>query len=313
MTNTSTLYGDLSGVEFRSLFSNGKMDGCLVTQPNTLITPYGNLVPQYEAEDMGRRTVKPIYFYKDGSLKSIALQSQTILETPVGAVPAELVTFHKSGSIKRLFPLDGKLSGFWGWKNEFALATELTFKSPVGTLSAKVIGLQFYESGALKSITLWPGQTLTVQTPIGEITVRKGLAFYESGAIRSFEPLKKIDLHTPIGIITSYDNEPNGIHGDINSVQLAEDGSIEALSTVDHAVEVSFSGENSELFHPGVKNNVCGDERKVSVPMKVRFDKRERQVMFHDNPKFSFDMEHCRFEIVKMDMKTKEPIYSCAG
>ena len=313
MTNTSTLYGDLSGVEFRSLFSNGKMDGCLVTQPNTLITPYGNLVPQYEAEDMGRRTVKPIYFYKDGSLKSIALQSQTILETPVGAVPAELVTFHKCGSIKRLFPLDGKLSGFWGWKNEFALATELTFKSPVGTLCAKVIGLQFYESGALKSITLWPGQTLTVQTPIGEITVRKGLAFYESGAIRSFEPLKKIDLQTPIGIITSYDNEPNGIHGDINSVQLAEDGSIEALSTVDHAVEVSLSGENSELFHPGVKDNVCGDERKVSVPMKVRFDKRERRVMFHDNPKFSFDMEHYRFDIVKMDMRTKEPVYSCAG
>ncbi len=311
MTNTSTIYGDLSGVEFRSLFSNGKMDGCLVTQPNILTTPYGALVPQYEAEDMGRRTVKPIYFYKDGSLKSIALQSQTILETPVGAVPAELVTFHKNGSIKRVFPLDGKLSGFWGWKNEFALASELTIKSPVGTLSAKLIGIQFYESGALKSLTLWPGQTLTVPTPIGEITVRKGLAFYESGAIRSFEPLKKIDIHTPIGIITSYDNEPNGIHGDINSLQLSEDGSIEALSTVDHAVEVYLSEESGELFHPGVKNNVCGDERKVSVPMKVRFDKR--RVMFHDNPKLSFEIEHCRFEVIKMDMTTKEPLYSCAG
>ncbi len=310
MTNTSTLYGDLSGVEFRSLFSNGKMDGCLVTQPNTLTTPYGSLVPQYEAEDMGRRTVKPIYFYKDGSLKSIALQSQTMLDTPVGSVPAELVTFHKSGSIKRVFPLDGKLSGFWGWKNEFALATELTFQSPLGTMSAKVIGLQFYESGALKSITLWPGQTLTIPTPMGEISIRKGLAFYESGAIRSFEPLTKIDIQTPLGTITSYDNEPNGIHGDINSVQLSEDGSIEALSTVDHAVEVSLSGANSELFRPGVKNNVCGDERKVSVPMKVRFDKRV--VMFHDNPKFSFDMEHYRFAVMKMDKTTKEPLYSCA-
>jgi hypothetical protein len=311
MANISTLYGDLSGLEFRTLFSNGKMDGCLVTQPNTLATPYGTLVPQYEAEDMGRRSVKPIYFYKDWSLKSIALQSQTILETPVGSIPAELVTFHKNGSIKRVFPLDGKLSGFWSWKNEFALAGMLTFNSPVGTLSAKVIGMQFYESGALKSITLWPGQTLTVQTPMGEITVRKGLAFYESGAIRSFEPLKKIDISTPIGIITSYDNEPNGIHGDINSVQLSEDGSIEALSTVDHAVQVSMRNEHGKLFHPGVKNNVCGDERKVSVPMKVRFEKR--RVMFHDNPKFSFDVEQCRFEIRKMDAATKEPAYSCAG
>ena len=311
MTTSSTLYGDLSGVEFRSLFSNGKMDGCLVTEPNQLITPYGTIVPQYEAEDMGRRSVKPLYFYKDGSLKSVALQSQTILETPVGALPAELITFHKNGAIKRLFPLDGKLSGFWGWKNEFALATELTINSPVGTLTAKMIGLQFYESGALKSITLWPGQTLTVPTPMGEITVRKGLAFYESGAIKSFEPLTKLAIETPIGTITSYDNEPNGIHGDINSVQLSEAGEIEALSTVDHAVQVSLSGESGKLFHPGVKNNVCGDERKVSVPMKIRFDKR--WVMFHDNPQLSFDLERYRFEVKMMDKTTKEPAYSCAG
>ena len=310
MTTVSTLYGDLSGVEFRSLFSNGKMDGCLVTEANSLKTPYGTLVPQYEAEDMGRRTVKPMYFYKDGSLKSISLQSQTILETPVGRIPAELVTFHNNGSIKRIVSLDGKLSGFWSWKNEFALAEEITFNSPLGTLTAKLIGLQFYESGALKSITLWPGQTLTVRTPMGEIIVRKGLAFYESGAIRSFEPQKKIDISTPIGIITSWDNEPNGIHGDINSVQFAEDGSIEALSTVDHAVHVRVREESAELFHPGVKNNVCGDERKVSVPMKVRFAKS--QVMFHDNPKFTFDLEHTSFEIRTMDIATKEPAFFCA-
>ena len=309
MATTSTIYGELSGVEFRTLFSNGKMDGCLVTEPNTLDTPYGPLVPQYLAEDMGRRTVKPIYFHKDGSLKSIALQNQTMLQTSIGAIPAELITFHKSGKIKRIFPLDGHLSGFWGWKNEFALADELTFASPAGELKAKVIGLQFYESGALKSVTLWPGQTLTVKTPVGEITVRTGLAFYESGAIRSFEPQKRIDITTPIGTITSWDSEPNGIHGDINSVQLSEDGSIEALSTIDHAVEVSHSEERGELFHPGVKNNVCGDERKVSIPMKVRFD--NKRVTFHDNPKFSFEIEQHQFKIRKMDMKTKEPAYSC--
>lgn len=309
MSSLNTAYGDLSGVEFRTLFSNGKMDGCLVTESNTLTTPYGTLIPQYEAEDMGRRTVKPMYFYKDGSMKSIALQSQTILDTPVGAIPAELVTFHKSGAIKRIFPLDGKLSGFWSWRNEFALAEPITFRSPAGELTTKIISLQFYESGALKSITLWPGQTLKIATPVGEITVRTGLSFYESGEIRSFEPVKKIDISTPIGTLTAYDNEPNGIHGDINSVQLAVDGTVEALSTVDHAVHVSMPGEEGELFRPGVKNNVCGDERKVSVPMKIRFDKR--QVVFHDNPKFSFDLERSLFEIRKMDAVTKEPVYSC--
>ena len=93
-------------------------------------------------------------------------------------------------------------------------------------------------------------------------------------------------------------------------VQFAEDGSIEALSTVDHAVHVRVREESAELFHPGVKNNVCGDERKVSVPMKVRFAKS--QVMFHDNPKFTFDLEHTSFEIRTMDIATKEPAFFCA-
>ena len=63
MSNASTIYGDLSGVEFRTIYSNGKTDGCLVTEANTLTTSYGTLVPQYEAEDMGRRAVKPMDHY----------------------------------------------------------------------------------------------------------------------------------------------------------------------------------------------------------------------------------------------------------
>ncbi|ABL65582.1 conserved hypothetical protein [Chlorobium phaeobacteroides DSM 266] len=309
MTSVTTLYGELTGIEFRSLFSNGKTDGCLVTKPNLLKTPYGELIPQYEAEDMGRRSTKPLYFYKNGALKSIALQTSTMLDTPAGVIPAELVTFHKNGRIKRIFPLDGKLSGYWSWQNEFALAKPLSLDSPAGKLNAKMIGVQFYESGALKSITLWPGQTLTVATPVGEITVRKGLAFYESGEIRSFEPLKKVELRTPIGRVLAYDNEPNGIHGDINSVQLSVDGSIEAFSTVDHTVSVGLSDEKYELFEPGEKNNVCGDERKVSVPMKVRF--HENRVIFHDNPKHSFELEKYRFEIKPVIKKAAEPAYSC--
>uniref|UniRef100_Q3ARK1 Uncharacterized protein n=1 Tax=Chlorobium chlorochromatii (strain CaD3) TaxID=340177 RepID=Q3ARK1_CHLCH len=311
MTTVSTLYGTLSGVEFRSLFSNGKVDGCLVTEPNTLSTPYGALMPQYEAEDMGRRSVKPLYFYKDGALKSIALQTQTMLTTPIGTIPAELVSFYKNGTIKRIFPLDGKLSGFWGWKNEFALAIDITFSSPLGLLTAKVIGFQFYESGALKSITLWPGETLKLPTPVGTISVRKGVAFYESGALRSCEPARKIEVTTPIGTITAYDNEPNGIHGDINSLQFYENGSLEALSTIDQSVEVTCSNNCQELFEPGVKRNVCGDERRISVPMPIRFSKT--WVMFNNSPTASFNLQECSFLVQKAELKTEAPSYSCAG
>lgn len=309
MNSVTTRYGKLSGVEFRTLYSNGKMDGCLVSRHNILETPYGQMVPQYEAEDMGRRSVKPMYFFKDGSLKSIALQTQTRITTPVGQLPAELVTFHKSGTIRRVFPLDGKLSGFWSWQNEFALAETTTIDTPVGSISAKIINIQFYESGALKSITLWPGQVISVPTPVGKISVRKGIAFYESGKIRSFEPLGKTELPTPIGNMLAYDNEPNGIHGDINSVQLAPDGSVEALCTVDHTVLVSLPDQRSELFRPGVKNNVCGDERKVSVPMKIRFE--QGKVTFHENLRLSFDIDRYRFEVRELGHITDEPAYSC--
>ena len=36
MNSVTTRYGKLSGVEFRTLYSNGKMDGCLVSRHNIL-------------------------------------------------------------------------------------------------------------------------------------------------------------------------------------------------------------------------------------------------------------------------------------
>ncbi|NTV01242.1 MAG: hypothetical protein HGB04_00450 [Chlorobiaceae bacterium] len=310
MASFTTLYGMLDGVEFRTLFSNGKTDGCLVSKENLLETPYGNLVPLYVAEDMGRRTVKPVYFYKSGALKSIALQERTLLTTPVGSVPAELVTFHESGSLKRIFPLDGKLSGFWTAKNEYELAEAITITSPVGELTARFIGLQFFESGALKSVTLWPGEFLDVRTPSGEFRARTGIAFHEDGAIRSIEPAGIVRVDTPIGIMTAYDNEPQGIHGDLNSLQFGPDGSIQALkTTADEILVIDLSGAGHR-FSPGLKDNPCGAERKVVVPLKVRFS--AGRILFDDHQQ-SFDLRQCRVKVMPFDRKAADPTYSCAS
>ncbi len=310
MTSFTTPYGNLEGIEFRTLFSNGKTDGCLVTKENVLKTPYGEIVPQFEAEDMGRRTVKPLYFYKSGAIKSVALQGQTLLQTPVGAVPAELATFHESGSIKRIFPLDGKLTGFWTSKNEFELAGTITIDAPLGKLSAKFIGLQFYESGALKSLTLWPGEFLTVTTPAGEIRGRTGIAFHEDGKLRSIEPAGIVKVETPVGLMTAYDNEPQGIHGDLNSLQFGSDGSVRALkTTADELLVVDQLGSEHRFF-PGLKDNVCGAERKVVVPLKVRFS--GGRIVFDDHQQ-SFNLEQCRVEVRPFDRKASDPSYSCAS
>lgn len=310
MTSFSTVYGELEGVEFRTLYSNGKLDGCLVSCANTLKTPYGDLVPQYQAEDMGRRPVKPLYFYKSGAIKSVALQEQAILTTSVGAVPAELVTFHESGSVKRIFPLDGRLSGFWTSKNEYELARELTIETPVGPLTAKFIGLQFYESGSLKSLTLWPGEFLSVPAPQGDIRIRTGIAFYEDGSIRSLEPAGVVQVETPAGTMTAYDNEPAGIHGDVNSLQFAPDGSIESLKTISEEIVVTDEAGNEFRFAPGLKDNPCGIEKKVAVPLKVRFS--GGRVIFDDSQQ-SYSMQQFSVSAVPFDRKAANPAYHCAG
>jgi hypothetical protein len=309
MTSFNTTYGTLQGVEFRTLFSNGKTDGCLVRQENTLQTPYGDLIPQYEAEDMGRRQLKPFYFYKNGAIKSVPLQAQTLIRTPVGGVPAELVTFYESGSIKRIFPLDGKLNGFWNAKNEHALAEEITVDTPLGSLRAKFIALQFHESGSLKSLTLWPGEFLTLSTPVGQIRIRTGIAFYEDGSIRSLEPAGVVRVKTPIGTLTAYDNNPLGIHGDLNSLEFSPEGSVMALKTVSEEITVTDQLGSAHQFTPWLKDNPCGVERKVVVPMKVRFTKG--RIIFEDRQE-SFNMEQCRIEIRPFDRKAGDPAYSCA-
>lgn len=309
MSFTDTLYGRLDGVTFDPLFSNGKTDGCTVSKKNTLAAPFGKLVPQFETEDIGRRAKKPVYFFKSGALKSLPLQQQTRVKTPAGEIPAELITFYESGAIKRIFPLDGKLSGFWSWQNESALAEELMLTTPAGNVSAKILAIQFYESGALKSITLWPGQRASIATPYGEKEFRTGVAFYENGALRSFEPLKKTEIPTFVGMMTAFDNEPNGIHGDLNSLQFDSNGLVSALCTIDNEVAVYSPGGNRQIFKPGIKNNVCGDERKVSVPMKIRFEKGA--VIFNGSPPFQLD--RYSFEVRKHTLKTGMPKYACTG
>ena len=309
MTVIDTLFGRLNGATVDPLFSNKKVNGCIVSKKNVFSTPFGELIPQFETEDIGRRERKPVYFYKSGAVKTLPLQHQTKVKTPFGEISAELITFYESGALKRIFPLDGKLSGFWSWQNESMLAEESGLDTPAGYIKAKLLSVQFYEYGELKSLTLWPGQKATISTPYGEKEFRKGAAFYENGMLRSFEPQKKTEIPTPIGTMVAFDNEPNGIHGDLNSLQFDNTGLVSGLSTIDNEVSVYFPGGGRQIFKPGVKNNVCGDERKVTVPLKIRFDKGA--VHFNNSTPFRLDLYS--FDVRKHTRKTSMPAYTCTG
>jgi len=293
MQQISTEFGTLTTEGFSPVNTNTKHDGFFVSGQHLLMTPYGELVPQYESEDMGRRPRKPVYLYKDGRLKSLPLQEQATITTPVGPIPAELLTFHPNGSLKRIFPLDGKLSGFWSWQNEKKLAVGITIPTPAGTITLKAIGLQFYANGSLKSITFWPGESAEITSPAGPLMVRKGIAFYEDGTLRSCEPQAKTAVNTPIGEIIAYDNAANGIHGDNNSLEFHPDGSIASLKTIDTSITVDLGHGNIRTCSPGVQPNICGDERLISVPMEVRFEPDKVII----DKKHTFKRSACRFTL----------------
>ena len=140
MESIQTKYGVLNGISSVEFYPDGSLKECILSALNRLATPYGELIPQYETDGIRRKYVKSLSFHQNGNLKSISFQKATIISTPLGAFPAELVIFYPGGEIKRLFPLNGKLSGFWSEEDEYQLAQEIEFSFSFGFFKQKVIG-----------------------------------------------------------------------------------------------------------------------------------------------------------------------------
>jgi len=94
-------------------------------------------------------------------------------------------------------------------------------------------------------------------------------------------------------------------------VQFSEEGAITGLSTVDNAIAVYPESDSAPiLLRPGVKNNVCGDERKVSVPMRIQFE--GTWVKVDEKADQSFDRLLSRMEVQKLSAVASDPVYSCS-
>ena len=216
-------------------------------------TPVGDLVPFYEIEE-GRQKNRPsVEYYSSGELYSIYLQEQTIINTPVGEIGAELITFYKSGAVKRIFPLYGQCSGFWSEDDEYSLAEEVTVPLFGKEVSVKPMCLYFYESGTLRSLTIWPKEKLGVATRYGIINTDLGVELYESGRLKSIEPVLGTVIRADIsererltpgitssvgdtdwndGVFYPYDATRLRMHADHNSLEFDEKGAIKKMKTV---------------------------------------------------------------------------------
>jgi len=273
--------GIFAGVESYVCYPGGELEGIRLSEKNMLVTHAGELIPAYT--ETHRRKIKySVEFYKDGMIKAVALDEQQEIQTPIGEFPAELVTFFETGELKRFFPLDGKISGLWTEEEEKTLAIPFTFDLFFTKFTAIINGIGFYKSGDIRSITLFPGEAITIQTAFGDIQARNGFSLYESGELESLEPLNPALLKTPIGAIAAFDPNAIGVNADSNSLVFDVSGKIVSLVTVSNRVAVT-EGERFKTFSPREVVNPLDDETMITEGLKISFDYNENTVTFEEN------------------------------
>ena len=221
----------LEGISSQTVHANGQVSECTLNQPNVIHTCCGDLVPRFSRPDARSKELKSLSFYESGALRSISLDQQFDVRSPIGLFPAELVTFYEDGRLDSVFPLNGQLGFGWSEEEEAQLAETYSFGFSFGTVTAKIIGVRFYDTGEVKSLILWPEEVIALETPIGTVSARTGLRVFKSGRLESFEPARPIDVRTPIGLIRAYDVTALTIDADENSVRFDEEGNLTHVAT----------------------------------------------------------------------------------
>lgn len=286
MYSYSTNYGELKSISLYTTYPNQQLKDCVLSERNELNTPFGILVPQYDHVEIRRKNTYSVSFFENGILKRIALQDQVEIDTCVGKLPAELITFYNSGKIKKIFPLNGHITAYWDENDEYNLAKEFYFDFPFGSFKTKIISIGFYETGTVKSITLWPNEYIYINTPIGKQRIRIGFSLYPDGSIKSIEPIEPIDIMTPIGNIKSFDVNANGVTGDKNSLAFTEDGKVKSLISSDNKITIKGPNNTSKIYSPFQIKQMC-DQEIYYQTLKIEFC--NDIVIFNEKDKYKIE------------------------
>jgi hypothetical protein len=274
-----TTLGSLYGVEDAEYYTEGSLKQCRLIEPNSLHTPSGLLTAQYRAEHVRKKYSKSLTLHQNGAIKALRLERQSLVPTPLGEIPAEFLTWYTSGALKRVFPLNGKLSAYWSEEEEATLAYRIALNLPVGNIAARIVGLHFYACGALKSLTLWPGENILLQNPLGGLlSCRIGFSLYEDGGLKSCEPAQPVRLSTPIGAMWAFDSAAIGVHADSNSLCFRPGGKLWSLASA-CVLKVETKTGRKFAISPLVQRNPLEDDGSpVIIPLRCIFEGRELQV-----------------------------------
>jgi len=211
----------------------------------------------------------------DGNIKSIYLErseekAQTV-NTAVGVLDCEMVTFYPNGNLHRVFPVYGKISGFWSEEEEVNLLPVTYLKNKDITFHGKISCVCFYPDESLKSITLWPGEETSVFVNEKEYKIRYGISFYESGAIKSFEPAVPVKITQKAGTFYAYDFMATGVTGDFTSLCFYEDGCVRSLKSNVTGLLIRDKKGVVQEFYPPLVVNPLDIESEVLFPVRYEF------------------------------------------
>lgn len=298
-----TPFGILGGVISYSSYESGEPKDVMLGDKNMILTHAGELVPFY-TETPRRKYKSSLTFHENGLAKSVSLENQQEIITPIGEFPAELVTFYDTGELHRFFPLDGKISGFWTEKEEKELNIPFSFEFEFGAFTAMLIGICFYKSGDIKSLTLFPEEVIVLSTPCGKINVRTGFSLYQNGRLHTIEPAVPASVDTPIGKISTFDTQATGITADSCSLVFTEDGKVQSLVTSSDRIAVQTHDGKLHFFNPIKRISPLDDETEITIGIAVCFDYNNDTVTITDENSCTFSISECGFNVVKGAVKS---------
>lgn len=301
--------GLIKGMTTAEYYSDGTLKHCKVNEENQIKTSVGLLIPKYDNYETRSKFRNSLEFHKNGELKSIYLEEQKEINSPIGKLKAEMITFYDEGNVHRIFPLYGQISGYWSEEDEYSMAenTKLNLKSV--QLDAKISCFCFYPSGKIKSITFWRNERQIVEISYGKIKVHLGISFYEDGNIKTLEPYIPFKISTAIGECLAFDNNPIGIHGDNNSLHFNNDGSIRSLITSINGLKIKGEGNTIEIAPALVPSRVDIDTMEI-IPIKIEFEDKKVIITDSYNKTFLFPLDKYNFAFF---MPKYDASLTCSG
>ena len=266
-----------------------------------------SFLPKEEGnQDYRSRDRKSVIYDEEGKIKSIYLNEIQKIETSVGRIECEMVTFYPNGNLHRVFPTFAKISGFWSEEEEGERLEPSMICTPYYEFRAKISCLCFYPDESIKSVTLWPGETVQVEKNGIKIRVRYGLSFYQSGALKSVEPALPIKLEHKTGTYHAFDFMATGVTGDKTSLNFYENGDLLSLKSNMTGIEITDQEGNKQTFLPQLMTNPFDIDSEILMPVEYKFE--EDGICFGDSAGnlWHFLYDSFQIEAVKPSYDTLE-------